>query len=59
MTMSLNRRALWVVEAILAHLEERRVAVHAIDGGGRYIDCGIRGTRRLDHRDRAGSRLPG
>ena len=41
MTMSLNRRALWVVEAMLAHAEERRVAVHAIEGGGRYIDCGI------------------
>jgi len=41
MTMSLNRRALWVVEALLAHADERRVAVHAIEGGGRYIDCGI------------------
>jgi methenyltetrahydromethanopterin cyclohydrolase len=41
MTMSLNRRALWVVEALLAHNEERRVAVHPIEGGGRYIDCGI------------------
>ena len=41
MTMSLNRRALWVVEALLAHAEERRVAVHSIEGGGRYIDCGI------------------
>ncbi|HKI20681.1 MAG TPA: methenyltetrahydromethanopterin cyclohydrolase [Isosphaeraceae bacterium] len=41
MTMSLNRRALWVVEALLAHAEERRVAVHPVDGGGRYVDCGI------------------
>jgi methenyltetrahydromethanopterin cyclohydrolase len=41
MTMSLNRRALSVVEALLAHGEERRVAVHSIEGGGRYIDCGI------------------
>ena len=41
MTMSLNRRASWVVEALLAHGDERRVAVHAIEGGGRYIDCGI------------------
>ena len=41
MTMSLNRRALWVVEALLAHAEERRVAVHSVDGGGRYVDCGI------------------
>jgi methenyltetrahydromethanopterin cyclohydrolase len=41
MTMSLNRRAHWVVEALLAHTDERRVAVHSIEGGGRYIDCGI------------------
>ncbi len=41
MTMSLNRRAYWVVEALLAHAEERRVAVHAVDGGGRYVDCGM------------------
>ncbi len=41
MTMSLNRRALWVVEALLAHGEERRVAAHPVDGGGRYVDCGI------------------
>jgi methenyltetrahydromethanopterin cyclohydrolase len=41
MTMSLNRRANWVVEALLAHTDERRVAVHSIEGGGRYIDCGI------------------
>jgi methenyltetrahydromethanopterin cyclohydrolase len=37
----LNRRANWVVEALLAHTDERRVAVHSIEGGGRYIDCGI------------------
>jgi methenyltetrahydromethanopterin cyclohydrolase len=41
MTMSLNRRALWAVEALLAHFEERRVTVHMIEGGGRYVDCGI------------------
>jgi methenyltetrahydromethanopterin cyclohydrolase len=41
MTMLLNRRALWVVEALLAHAEERRVAVHSVAGGGRYVDCGI------------------
>jgi len=41
MTMSLNRRGLWVVEALLAHAEERRVAVHPAGGGGRYVDCGI------------------
>jgi methenyltetrahydromethanopterin cyclohydrolase len=41
MALSLNRRALWLIEALLAHAEERRVAVNPIDGGGRYIDCGI------------------
>jgi methenyltetrahydromethanopterin cyclohydrolase len=41
MTMSLNRRALWAVEALLAHADLRRIAVHSIEGGGRYIDCGI------------------
>ncbi|MFI5455249.1 MAG: methenyltetrahydromethanopterin cyclohydrolase [Isosphaerales bacterium] len=41
MTMSLNCRALEVVEALLAHAEERRVAVHLVEGGGRYVDCGI------------------
>ena len=41
MTMSLNRRALSVVEALLAHGDERKVAVHSIEGRGRYIDCGI------------------
>ena len=41
MRMLLNRWALWVVEALLARAEERRVAVHPIEGGGRYVDCGI------------------
>ena len=41
MTMSLNRRGLWLVEAILAHVQELRSALHLIEGGGRYIDCGI------------------
>jgi methenyltetrahydromethanopterin cyclohydrolase len=41
MTMSMNRRALWLVEAILAHAAERRVVLHLIEGGGRFIDCGI------------------
>jgi methenyltetrahydromethanopterin cyclohydrolase len=38
---SLNRRGLWVVEALLAHAEERRVVVQSVDGGGRFVDCGI------------------
>jgi methenyltetrahydromethanopterin cyclohydrolase len=41
MTMSMNRRGLWLVEAILAHAAERRVVLHLIEGGGRFLDCGI------------------
>jgi methenyltetrahydromethanopterin cyclohydrolase len=41
MTMSINRRALWLVEGILAHAHDRKVVIHLIEGGGRYIDCGI------------------
>jgi methenyltetrahydromethanopterin cyclohydrolase len=41
MTMSMNRRGLWLVEAILAHVHELRVVLQLIEGGGRYIDCGI------------------
>lgn len=41
MTMSMNRRAHWLVEAILAHAHERKVLLHLVEGGGRYIDCGI------------------
>jgi methenyltetrahydromethanopterin cyclohydrolase len=41
MTKSLNRRALWLVEAMLAHAHERKIVLHLIEGGGRYIDCGI------------------
>ncbi|SIO65983.1 methenyltetrahydromethanopterin cyclohydrolase [Singulisphaera sp. GP187] len=39
--MNLNERSLKVVEELLARAEERRVAVHPIEGGGRFIDCGI------------------
>src|SRR5262245_11236486 len=42
MSNTLNRRAYWVVESLLAHAEERRVFVHAIEGGGRFVDCGIK-----------------
>ena len=41
MTMSLNRRALSVVETLLSQAEEFRIAVHTIEGGGRFVDCGI------------------
>ena len=39
--MELNARALRRVEALAGLLEERRVVEHAIEGGGRYFDCGI------------------
>jgi methenyltetrahydromethanopterin cyclohydrolase len=41
MTMSMNRRGLWLVEAMLAHAAERKVVLHLIEGGGRFLDCGI------------------
>src|SRR4051812_45117629 len=39
--MNLNGRALRVVESLLARAEERKVAAHPIERGGRFIDCGI------------------
>ena len=39
--MKLNARSLSLVEALVDQAAERRVTVHAIDGGGRFIDCGI------------------
>jgi methenyltetrahydromethanopterin cyclohydrolase len=39
--MELNARALRLVETLRGMLEERRVVEHAVEGGGRYIDCGI------------------
>lgn len=39
--MTLNARSLWVVEALLARAEERKVAAHPIERGGRFVDCGI------------------
>jgi methenyltetrahydromethanopterin cyclohydrolase len=41
MTMLLNRRALRVVETLIAHCDERRVTGRLIEGGGRWVDCGI------------------
>jgi methenyltetrahydromethanopterin cyclohydrolase len=41
MSMSMNRRALWLAEAILGSADERRIALSYIEGGGRVIDCGI------------------
>jgi methenyltetrahydromethanopterin cyclohydrolase len=39
--MTLNERAASLVEHVLSRAEEWRIAVHPIEGGGRYIDCGI------------------
>jgi methenyltetrahydromethanopterin cyclohydrolase len=39
--MDLNARSLTQVEQLLTRAEDRRVAVHAVEGGGRVIDCGI------------------
>lgn len=39
--MNLNQRAHRVVEGLLARAEERKVAVHTIERGGCFVDCGI------------------
>ena len=39
--MALNRNGMLAAEALLADAGDYRVAVHSIDGGGRFIDCGI------------------
>jgi len=39
--MKLNARAIRRVEALLALAEERRIAAHPVDGGGRFVDCGL------------------
>lgn len=39
--MNLNARSHWVVEALLARAEERKVAAHPIERGGRFVDCGV------------------
>ena len=39
--MDLNARALRRVERLRLALPERRVVEHAVEGGGRWLDCGI------------------
>lgn len=39
--MNLNGRSLGLVESLLALAEERKVAAHPIERGGRFIDCGV------------------
>jgi methenyltetrahydromethanopterin cyclohydrolase len=41
MVMLLNQLAYRTVTALRDRAEEHRVAVHAIEGGGWYVDCGI------------------
>jgi methenyltetrahydromethanopterin cyclohydrolase len=41
MNLSLNQSANLVAHSLLARAEEYRLAVHPIEGGGRYVDCGI------------------
>jgi methenyltetrahydromethanopterin cyclohydrolase len=41
MNLSLNANASLVAGALLSRAEEYRLAVHPIEGGGRYVDCGI------------------
>jgi methenyltetrahydromethanopterin cyclohydrolase len=40
--MSLNHNAILVAESLLNNAEEYRVKAHPIEGGARYVDCGIR-----------------
>lgn len=40
-TMELNARALAQAEALAGRADERRVAVHEVEGGGRVVDCGV------------------
>lgn len=40
--MNLNGRSLSVVEKLLDQAEERKVAAHPIERGGRFVDCGIK-----------------
>jgi methenyltetrahydromethanopterin cyclohydrolase len=39
--MTLNQRAASLVEHLVHHPDDWRIAVHPIEGGGRYLDCGI------------------
>jgi methenyltetrahydromethanopterin cyclohydrolase len=41
MTMSLNARTTWILEMLLAQAEDLKLAVHRIEGGGRFVDFGI------------------
>lgn len=42
MTSTLNARAAQIVETMIAGAEDRRIASHEVDGGGLFLDCGIK-----------------
>ena len=39
--IALNARALMLVESLMARADERRIADSEVEGGGRFVDCGI------------------
>jgi methenyltetrahydromethanopterin cyclohydrolase len=39
--MTLNERAAALVEHLISRPEDSRIAVHPVEGGGRYVDRGI------------------
>jgi methenyltetrahydromethanopterin cyclohydrolase len=41
MTISLNSRAMAIVQTLFTRADELRIAFHPIDGGGHYVDFGI------------------
>jgi methenyltetrahydromethanopterin cyclohydrolase len=42
MPLLLNARAARIVEAMTAAADERRIAASEVDGGGRFVDCGVK-----------------
>jgi methenyltetrahydromethanopterin cyclohydrolase len=48
MTNSLNQKALERTEKLLSLADDRRVASQPIEGGGRFIDCGIKARGGLE-----------
>jgi len=42
MPLLLNARAAKIVEAMTAAAEERRIAASEVDGGGLFVDCGVK-----------------
>ena len=42
MSATLNARAAQIVEAMTAAAEDLRIATHEVDGGGLFVDCGVK-----------------